>query len=164
MSDDEMKRYDGKNTPTSANSTPYPASRMAPSIDLVDMAREISLANNMVTQQTSAKLRVIANQIKALQAEAQEIMQSAQQDQELHQAECHFKKQPGTIYHLYRRGNGRSYFSMLAPHEWGGPTPHEFIGSYRLEADMSWTAAEAIDEGEEDAMMIRRLLQKHGLE
>ncbi|MBD3671662.1 MAG: DUF2452 domain-containing protein [Gammaproteobacteria bacterium] len=164
MSEDDLERYSGENTSTSTNSTPYPASRLAPTIDLVNMAREISQASNMVTQQTSAKLRVIANQIKALQAEAHEIMETAQQDQVLHQAQCNFKKQAGNIYHLYRHPNGRNYFSMLGPDEWGGRPPHEFVGSYRLESDMSWTAAESIKPEDEDAMMIRRLLEKHGLE
>jgi hypothetical protein len=33
----------------------------------------------------------------------------------------------------------------MAPHEWGASgVPHEFLGSYRLEADMSWTRVENI--------------------
>ncbi|OOZ41039.1 hypothetical protein BOW53_05855 [Solemya pervernicosa gill symbiont] len=30
---------------------------------------------------------------------------------------------------------------MLSPQEWGEP-PHAYLGSYRLENDMSWTAVE----------------------
>ena len=41
---------------------------------------------------------------------------------------------------------GSLYFSMLSPAEWGGRAPHPFEGSYRLEADMSWTPAEEIAE------------------
>jgi hypothetical protein len=75
MSHDELNRYNGANTPhTSDNATPYPSSRLAPAIDLVNIAREISLADNMVTQQTTAKLRLIANQIRQLQDEAQKIV------------------------------------------------------------------------------------------
>jgi hypothetical protein len=165
MSDDELSRYNGKNTPdTPDNATPYPSSRLAPAFDLVNIAREISLANNMVTQQTTAKLKVIANQIKLLQDEAHRILEQAQQDQELHLAECNFKKQAGRIYHLYRRADGRIYFSMLSPQEWGGKPPHEFQGSFRLEADMSWTPESRLNNPETDAVMIQRLLEKKGLD
>jgi hypothetical protein len=165
MSDDELSRYNGSNTPqTPDNATPYPSSRLAPAFDLVNIAREISLASNMVTQQTTAKLKVIANQIKLLQDEAQRILEQAQQDQELHLAECNFKKQPGRLYHLYQRNNGRKYFSMLSPQEWGGEPPHAYLGSYRLEADMSWTPENKIGNPETDAVMIQRLLEKNGLD
>jgi len=164
MSDDELNRYNGANTPQAPNNaTPYPSSRLAPAIDLVNIAREISVANNMVTQQTTAKLKLIARQIKQLQDEAHRILEQAQQDQELHTAECNFKKQAGRIYHLYQRAGGQKYFSMLSPEEWGGSPPHEFLGSYRLEADMSWTPADRLDSQETDAAMIQRLLEKNGL-
>lgn len=31
------------------------------------------------------------------------------------------------------------FFSMLSPLEWGGKPPNEYVDSYRLEYDMSWT-------------------------
>jgi len=164
MSDEELNRYNGANTPQAPdNATPYPSSRLAPAIDLVNIAREISVANNMVTQQTTAKLKLIANQIKQLQDEAHRVLEQAQRDQDLHTAECNFKKQPGRIYHLYQKAGGKNYFSMLSPQEWGGNPPHEFLGSYRLEADMSWTPQEHLDDQEADAAMIQRLLEKNGL-
>jgi hypothetical protein len=164
MSNDEMSRYSGPNTPQKPdNATPYPSSRLAPTIDLVDIAREISVADNMVTQQTTAKLKLIASQIKQLQDEAQKVLQQAQQDQDLHHAECSFKKQPGRLYHLYKKPNGRKYFSMLSPDEWGGKPPHEFLGSYKLEADMSWTPAEQLQVQENDTDLILKLLEKNGL-
>jgi hypothetical protein len=42
----------------------------------------------------------------------------------LNQAQCAFKRIPGKTYHLYRRANGRTFFSMLPPAEWGGSTPN----------------------------------------
>jgi hypothetical protein len=49
---------------------------------------------------------------------------------------------------------------MLSPDDWGGRPPHPFVGSYRLEADMSWTAAEAIAaDGDDDSrQLVARLL------
>ncbi|NIS45583.1 MAG: DUF2452 domain-containing protein, partial [Aliifodinibius sp.] len=46
------------------------------------------------------------------------------------------------VYHVYEKTNGKRYFSMLSPAEWGGTAPHRYIGSYQMEADMSWKTVE----------------------
>jgi hypothetical protein len=120
-------------------------SRLSPPHDLVDVAREIQQANAILGAVTSAKLEVLARQIRALQEQARAVLEAAQRDGELHRAACSFKKRPGHVYHLYRREDGARYLSMLSPEEWGR-APHAYEGSYRLEADMSWTRAEAIAE------------------
>lgn len=164
MSDDDTSRYNGENTSqVSSNASPYPTSRLAPAIDLVNIAREISTANNMITQQTSGKLKVIARQIKQLQDQAREILDQAQHDQELHHAQCHFKKQAGHVYHLYQKSSGNKYFSMLSPDEWGGQPPHDYLGSYRLEADMSWSRLDTNRAESGDDINIQNLLEKNGL-
>ena len=61
-------------------------------------------------------------------------------------------------YHLYERENGTLYFSMLSPDDWGGEAPHTFRGSYRLEADMSWTPEEEIAARDEKRGVVQRLL------
>ena len=33
---------------------------------------------------------------------------------------------------------------MLSPADWGGKPPKPFLGSYRLESDMSWTAMDPL--------------------
>jgi hypothetical protein len=47
---------------------------------------------------------------------------------------------------------------MLSPEDWGGQPPKPFRGSYRLENDMSWTPAEAIDQPDESAQLLGRLV------
>jgi hypothetical protein len=62
--------------------------------------------------------------------------------------------------HLYQKSNGKSYFSMLAPAEWGHKPPHTFMVSYQLEMDMSWTAVEKIaNRNEETEGIVKRLLK-----
>ena len=51
----------------SDNTAPYPVSRMAPAVELVDLAKEIAHADQMLNLQVNNKLRVIADQIKNLQ-------------------------------------------------------------------------------------------------
>lgn len=141
-------KYTGKNHEGPARSSPYPVSRLGSEISLIDLAKQIDTADNFIHTKTNAKLNLIAEQIKALQDTAREVLQQAQQDQLLHRAECQFQRKPGHIYHLYRR-SGRddsAYFSMLAPHEWGGKPPHEYVASYRLENDMSWSEVEEMDQ------------------
>ena len=46
-------------------------------------------------------------------------------------------------------GGEETFFSMLSPNGWGfkgGKCPYEYLNSYRLEHDMSWTPVERIVE------------------
>jgi hypothetical protein len=142
------------------HSAPYPVSRMAPSFELVNLAEEISQANATLAAHATSKLHLIANQIKALQDEARQVLEQTQRDQLLHRAQCNFKRQPGKIYHLYKKANGTSYFSMLTPAEWGNKPPHTFLGSYQLQMDMSWIPIEElIENNDETEEIVRQLLK-----
>lgn len=157
---DEYKKHEGKGEihAGAARSAPYPVSRLGASVDLVDLAQQISQADSHINTRVSAKLQLIAEQIRHLQDEARAALESAQRDQELHRAQCNFKRISGRLYHLYQRGDGSSYFSMLGPEEWGGSPPHPFKGSYRLENDMSWTPASEMDRPDDSRELVRRLL------
>jgi len=117
---------------------------MAPAHDLVDVAREIAQADAVITHVTTDKLRLIAEQIQGLQAQARAVLARAERDARIHRAECRFQKRPGKTYHVYRRPDGRLYLSMLSPADWGGTTPDVYDGAYRLEADQSWSSVEEI--------------------
>ena len=107
--------------------------------DLVDAAREIQVADEVIGTATNAKLEIIVAQIRALQEQAREVLTSARENALLHRAACNFQKKIGLVYHLYHRAEGDGYFSMLSPDDWNGRAPHPYEGSYRLEPDMSWT-------------------------
>ena len=155
---DTTKPYQGENHEGEQRSAPYPVSRLASPIELVDLAREIERADEVVNLRVGAKLQVIAHQIRALQEQARGILADAQRDQLLHRAQCNFKRIPGKTYHLYRKSDGRTYFSMVAPGEWNGQAPHEFVGSYRLEADMSWVPADSTRDGDRVHALVAHLL------
>jgi hypothetical protein len=144
------------------HSAPYPVSRLAPPTGLVDLAREIERADDMLKVRTSAKLRVIAQQMKALQSEARRLLEEARWDSDLNHARCGFKKVPGKTYHLYRDADGRLTFSLLSPADWGGKPPRQYQGAYRLEADLSWTPAGEPQQPDETGELVRRLLQDLG--
>ncbi|XP_049796507.1 uncharacterized protein C1orf50 homolog [Schistocerca nitens] len=114
---------------------------------LIELAQEIEMADEFVQSTAGAQLRLIAEQVSVLRRQAERVLSEAAQSHRLHHAACNFRKAPGSVYHLYRRPSGQEYLSMLAPQEWGPkgpPAGHEFRGSFRLEADRSWTPA---DEG-----------------
>jgi len=153
-----MKKYSGENFGGGDNSSPYPVSRMAPASELVDLALEIEQADRMLGNVTHGKLKVIAEQMRALQQEAKGILEASARDQRLHRARCNFQRQPGNVYHLYRKADESLYFSLLAPAEWGSEPPHAFVGSYRLESDMSWTPVEEIGKHEPSIQLLNTLL------
>lgn len=139
MSDDALIRHPRGLHDGPAKSSPYPVSRLAPTHDLVDVAKQIQDADTMLGVKVGGQLEVIAEQIRSLQAKARELLDHANESAELHRALCTFKKRVGATYHLYRRGDGRRYFSLLSPEEWGAAAPHPFEGSFRLELDMTFT-------------------------
>jgi len=152
------KRYDGPRHEGPSSTSPYPVSRLGAVMDLVDTAREIAQADTVIGAVATDKLAQIAEQIRALQDQAREVLSRAHRDATLHRARCGFQKVPGQIYHLYARPSGEHYFSMLSPDDWRGAPPHAFQGSYRLEPDQSWTSFEELPA--RDAMRVKaRLLQ-----
>jgi hypothetical protein len=154
---DELERAGAGHHDGPASTSPYPLSRLAPTFDLVDVAREIQKADASLGNVTVAKLRTIAEQIRALQAQAAAVLDDAKRASELHHAKCRFQKRPGHVYHLYRKPDGSRYFSMLSPDDWGD-APDAFEGSYRLEVDMTWTPLEEASKRDEIEAPLRKLL------
>lgn len=139
--DRELARYQG---PTHA--APYPLSRMAPAFSLIDAATELARADDQLATATGGKLAVLAEQMRALRAQAEALLSKAARDLALHRARCNFEKVPGGVYHLYEKADGSRWFSMVAPEEWVRGAPDRFVGSYRLEADRSFTDLAEHDE------------------
>ena len=124
-------------------------------------AGEIARADEAVTGRVSAKLEVIAEQVRALQKQARRILADAQHDTRLHHARCAFQRIPGKLYHLYRKPSGQLEFSMLSPENWGGNPPAAFEGSYRLESDQSWTPLDQFEAADDSRELVARLLDAH---
>jgi hypothetical protein len=151
----DVGRYQGP-----AHAAPYAMSRMAPAFDLVNAAEEIQKADAMVATMTGGKLSVLAEQMRAIRAQAARILERARRDADLHRARCNFEKKAGAVYHLYRRNDdGELWFSLMGPTEWSRPQPQAFEGTYRLEADMSYTRLDVPDDGAPaDPEAVRALL------
>jgi len=159
MSKPKTTKHHGKKHTGAEHSAPYPVSRLAPSMELVDLAKAISEADSAIQNNVTGKLSVIARQIKSLQDEAKQILQQAQRDQKLHRARCNCLRIAGNTYHLYKNQRAELYFSLLSPEDWQGQPPHDYQGAYRLENDMSWTALEEADEDDSQSILQHLLEQ-----
>jgi len=159
MTDHEKKEESRYRHTGSDTTAPYPVSRMAPAVELIDLATEIANADQMLSLQVNNKLSLIADQIKSLQETARTILETAQRDQMLNQADCNFKKLPGKIYHLYKKPNSRHYLSLLSPRDWQGGSPHQFVGSFRFEADYSWTELEQLTNKSTENTLVNSLIK-----
>ncbi|MDH5544683.1 MAG: DUF2452 domain-containing protein [Gammaproteobacteria bacterium] len=145
----------------SDNTAPYPVSRMAPAVELVDLAKEIAQADELVGLQLNHKLRVIADQIKRLQDAAHDILSKAQQDQQLNHAECNFKKVAGKTYHLYAKDEDQLYWSLLSPQDWNNTPPHQYRGAWVMQADHTWLTTDSESDQSRTQAIIQGLLDSN---
>lgn len=130
--------------------------------DIVALAQQIQTADLAVRNTACSKLSLILEQIRFLQAQAVKILDETETHEQLHHAACNFRKIPGTTYHLYERpSSGQKYFSMLSPSDWGESFSHRYVGSYRLEADNSWTPADEIERKTAEQQWAQRLLDSN---
>jgi hypothetical protein len=158
---EENSRYSGPNVRVAANVSPYPISRMSAVHDLVDVALEIQKADAVIAAVASEKLGLIAEQMRMLQEQSRDVLARAQRDTDLHRAECRFQKVAGQMYHLYRKdrdGSGMQYFSMLSPADWRDAPPDVFLGTFRLEADATFTPLEEVVQRDNRAKAGHKLL------
>lgn len=116
---------------------PYGTSTGDAPIRLIDRAREIESANLQLQAHVNGKLDLILSQIRVLQEEAKKILEEGILNSELHQVKCNFEKKIGQLLHLYQKKSGEKYFSLIAPEEWPDP-PHDFLGTFCLNADQSF--------------------------
>ncbi|XP_064534765.1 uncharacterized protein C1orf50 homolog [Pseudopipra pipra] len=135
------------------------AARVGDPDDLVALARQVQQADDFVRANACSKLAVIAEQIRHLQEQARKVLDEANRDADLNHVACNLVKKPGNIYYMYRRESGQRYFSILSPKEWG-TTPHEFLGAYKLQHDMSWTPFEDIERRDAETAILEKLLSR----
>ena len=85
--------------------------------DLIELAKEVQRTDEEVSHVALGKLQIIAVQIRFLQEQAKRVLVEAKESSRLNNVRCNFVKKPGTVYYLYERDSGITYFSMLSPTE-----------------------------------------------
>ncbi|KAL6068198.1 hypothetical protein STEG23_035245 [Scotinomys teguina] len=140
--------------------SPYHTNRVGDPLDLVALAEQVQKADEFIRANATNKLTVIAEQIQHLQEQARKVLEDARRDADLHHVACNMVKKPGNIYYLYQRESGQQYFSIISPEEWGAGCPHDFLGAYKLQHDLSWTAYEDIEKQDAKIGMMDKLLNQ----
>ncbi|XP_072465810.1 uncharacterized protein C1orf50 homolog [Notamacropus eugenii] len=139
---------------------PHRTRRVGNPEDLVELAQQVQKADEFIRANATNKLTVIADQIRHLQTQAKKVLEEAQRDAELHHVACNVVKKPGNIYYLYQRNNGQQYFSIISPQEWGESCPHDFLGAYKLQHDLSWTPFDNIGKQDAEISIMDKLLSQ----
>jgi len=80
-----------------------------------------------------ARLKQIAKQIQYLKNEAQDIIEEASIQNELHKIKKNFRLVSGNHYYLYQKDNLEKYFSLISPKEW--ENKDIFLGKYFYDFD-----------------------------
>ncbi|XP_069333910.1 uncharacterized protein C1orf50 homolog isoform X2 [Eulemur rufifrons] len=140
--------------------SPYHTHRAGDPLDLVALAEQVQKADEFIRANATNKLTVIAEQIQHLQEQARKVLEDARRDADLHHAACNMVKKPGNIYYLYKRESGQQYFSIISPKEWGASCPHDFLGAYKLQHDLSWTPYEDIEKQDAKISIMDKLLSQ----
>lgn len=140
--------------------SPYHTHRVGDPLDLVALAEQVQKADEFIRANATNKLTVIAEQIQHLQEQARKVLEDAQRDADLHHVACNMVKKPGNIYYLYKRESGQQYFSIISPKEWGTGCPHDFLGAYKLQHDLSWTPYEDIEKQDAKISLMNKLLNQ----
>lgn len=78
------------------------------------------------------KLKHIINQINNLKKEACDLINEAEEQNELHQIKKKFKLVSGNIYYLYEKETEK-YFSLIAPNQWDNKDI--YLGAYFYDFD-----------------------------
>ncbi|MGJ8736003.1 DUF2452 domain-containing protein [Zobellia laminariae] len=116
----ETKKYD-------AALKPYATSVGAPVITITDTIawknRSISKVNH----------KIEARYLE-LKAEYEKMMQEFEFNKLIYNAKFNFEPIIGKVYHLYKRENGESFLSIIAPEE----CRFNALGSFYLNADQIW--------------------------
>ncbi|MGA1330213.1 MAG: DUF2452 domain-containing protein [Bacteroidia bacterium] len=92
-------------------------------------------AHNQAQQQMS----MLKRQAEALMEEARRIEERLRLSAQIFEADVNFTPVVGQIYHLYNRGNGTKFLSLVGHRQWSERTkPLEHLGTFRYLADSTW--------------------------
>ena len=120
-----------------ANLLPYGSSVSAPAFKAVETIKNKSLDVNAMEMQTDMQLDQIKQQIELLASQANKIQARKDLSTHIYNADMGFKPEINHNYFLYRRNDGSTVLSMIAPSEWR-KCPYEFMNKVLLLADHTW--------------------------
>jgi len=116
----ETQKYD-------AAVKPYPTSVGAPVITTTDSIAWKNRSINKINHKVQTKYL-------ELKAEYEKMMEEFEYNNRIFEAQFTFEPIVGQVYHLYKRDNGDSFLSIIAPNECN----FNSLGSFYLNVDQIW--------------------------
>lgn len=117
---------------------PYGDNRSAPSFK--DTVNEVSVWKD---QKHNSSNRYFDTKLKELQEEYEKLLEEYKLNEMVYNAQCRFSPVIGEVYHLYQRGDGSSFLSMIDPKQWQTVGDRyrkdfDFVGSFKLTSNNKW--------------------------
>ena len=117
---------------------PYGDNRSAPSFK--DTEKEISIWKD---QKHNSSNKYFDTKLQELQEEYEKLLEEYKLNEMVYNAQCRFSPVIGEVYHLYQRGDGSSFLSMIDPKQWQTVDDRyrkdfDFAGSFKLTSNDKW--------------------------
>lgn len=119
--------FDEKSKKYNASILPYATNVSAPAIEVPDISNWKRISVSKINHQFKEKYRQI-------QAEYEAMMEQFEYSNLIYQSEFNFEPVLGEKYHLYKRENGATFLSIIAPNECN----FNHLGSFQLDLDKMW--------------------------
>ena len=108
------------------------------------------LCNAIAYSKHQSLLNFVNMELHHLTALKRRILEHAKKNFILNDAQCNFRKTINQTYHLYQKhgnGNGneynkKNYLSLISKDEWGSGFQDIYIGSFKLNNDLTWEEIE----------------------
>ncbi len=117
---------------------PYGDNRSAPSFK--DTEKQISVWKD---QKHNSSNKYFDTKLQELQEEYEKLLEEYKLNEMVYNAQCRFSPVIGEVYHLYQRGDGSSFLSMIDPKQWQTVDDRyrkdfDFAGSFKLTSNDKW--------------------------
>ncbi len=147
----DIEKIDLERMKTQITSIPsileYAHDRSSAIINPTDEGKIKSVALRAMEAQTQREFDQIIAQMKPLVDQMEKLKKRIYISETIYTAKIPFEPQIGQIYYLYKKSDGSSLLSIIAPAEWGTSMPYDsFEAKIKLLPDHTWEVVE--DRGE----------------
>lgn len=148
----EVETIDLERLKTSVTELPallkYASNRGSALIEIEDQGKLKGRSLQAMHEQTKKEFSQIIKQMAPLVEQMENLKKRVYLSELVYMANIPFDPIIGQVYFLYKKKDGSTILSMIAPSEWGRSMPYEcFEGKLKLMADHTW---EVVEESEQE--------------
>ncbi len=122
------------------SSLTYAHSKSGALVKPEDKGRIKGQAVEAMYQQTAVQFKQLAGQMQVLADQYEQLKKRVELSERIYLAEISFTPKMGQVYHLYCKGPGHDFLSLLSNEDWGkrGHPFQEYLGAVKLLSDHTW--------------------------